>query len=149
MIKGIIFDFMRTLYDPEKGRLFSGALPLLKVFKEWGLKLGLISFGGQEKRMLIESLNLGGAVDWCQVVLEKTPSVFSHFRKAFHLKAEEVLVVGDLVNQEIAVGKSLGMKTAWIKTRWSLEDSPSVKPDFVVTSVRELKPLVWRLLGKV
>ncbi len=146
MPKGIIFDFMRTLYDPEKGELFAGVAPMLQSFKGLGLKQGLVSYGGKEKRRLIEELGLTTVLDWYRVVEEKTPEVFRSFLIQYRLKAEEVLVVGDLVREEIAVGKSIGAQTVWLK--WGLfgSEEPSVKPDFTINSIAELGLLVAGLV---
>lgn len=148
MLKGIIFDFMRTLYDPEKGELFAGVLPMLEAFKEKGLKRGLVSFGGPEKKRLIKELGLTEVLDWYRVVEEKTPEVFRSFMIQYRLSAEHVLVVGDLINQEIAVGQGIGARTVWLKWGLFADERPSVKPDFIINSITELVPVVNDLIQK-
>lgn len=147
LIKGIIFDFNRTLYDPEKGRLFDGVIPLLNFLKAEGLKLGLISFGGEEKSRLIESLGLTEALDWEKVVAEKRPDDFREFPLRFGLKEEEVLVVGDLLDEEIALGVSLGMQTAWIGNSHSRRDL-GIQPNFVIEEIGELRSVLTKLRKK-
>lgn len=141
MLKGIIYDFMRTLYDPEKGELFNGVLPMLTAFKERGVKQGLISFGGEEKRRLLFNLGLTGILDWYKVVEEKNPEVFKSFLEEFNLKPEEVLVVGDLVNEEIAIGKGIGAKTVWIKWGAFAGVAPQVIPDYTIDNIAKLSEI--------
>ena len=50
MIKGIIFDFNRTLYDPDTGQLVDGATTLLKSLHGKGYLLCLISKKSVEGR---------------------------------------------------------------------------------------------------
>lgn len=142
MLKGIIYDFMRTLYDPEKGQLFGGVLPMLISFKEKGLKQGLISFGGAEKKRLIEGLGLGKILDWYKVVEEKNPEVFESFIKEFNLRPEETLVVGDLVNQEIAVGSAIGAKTVWVKWGAFADVETLITPDFMIDNISKLRDVI-------
>lgn len=148
MIKGIIFDFVRTLYDPGEGQLFPGVLPLLKDSLAQGLKLGLVSFGGGEKQRLLQSLGLLELMDWVRVVPEKTPGVFSEFTKEFNLSPDETLVIGDRLSEEIAVGQGLGMKTVWIQIEKLPAPEGMIKPDFIISSVTELTDLLEKLRQK-
>ncbi len=156
MLKGIIFDFMRTLYNPEKGELFDGVLPMLTSFKEKGIKQGLVSFGGGEKRRLLFNLGLTSVFDWYRVVEDKTPEVFQDFLSKFSLKPEEVLVVGDLVNKEVAIGKRIGAKTVWINHESPFanprefmdirgENSWYITPDYTIDNIAKLSEIVGKL----
>ena len=145
MIRGIIYDFVRTLYDLEKGQLFDGVLAMLNSFRDLGLKQGLVSFGGEEKEKLIQGLGLGGILDWYRVVEEKTPEVFRSFGEHFNLPAGQVLVVGDLVNEEVAVGRRLGMATVWLKAGKFSEAAAGAAPDFTIAAINDLEPIVTDL----
>ena len=147
MLKAIIFDFNRTLYDPDQGRLFDGVAPLLQSFRALGLKQGLVSFGGAEKEKLIRGLGLDKMVESYVVVAEKTPAIFLSFADRFKVRPEETLVVGDLVNQEVALGQSLGMTGVWLKAGKFAGEVPSVQPDFTIAHVAELEPIVKQRLG--
>jgi len=138
---------MRTLYNPEEGQLFDGVLPMLTSFKEKGIKQGLISFGGAEKRQLIEGLDLGKILDWYRVVEEKKPEVFKSFLEEFDLKPEEVLVVGDLANEEIAVGSGIGAKTVWLKWGAFSNVETFITPDYTIDNITKLKGVVSGLVA--
>ena len=138
MLKGIIFDFNRTLYDPEAGKLFPGVKELLKDLGGKGIKRGLISFGSLEKEQLIKSLGLPPFLDWYTVVLEKNPAHFQMFCKKFNIKPEEVAVVGDRMVEEITVGKRLGMKTMWLKRGAYANEITNISPDFIIDSLAEI-----------
>ena len=58
MIKGIIFDFNRTLYIPELQELPDKSIELLKNLKRSGFLLALISIKESQRDTLIESYDL-------------------------------------------------------------------------------------------
>ncbi|MEK7611155.1 MAG: HAD family hydrolase [Patescibacteria group bacterium] len=148
MIKGIIFDFVRTLYDPGEGRLFPGVLSFLEAYNKQGIKLGLVSFGSEEKQRLLQSLGLMSFLHWVRVVPEKTPAVFNEFKEKFCLLPEDIFVVGDRLSEEITVGQGLGMKTVWIQAEKTIPSEGTVKPDFIISSVTELTGLLEKLRQK-
>jgi len=51
MIKGIIFDFNWTIYDPEKDDLTEGAKELLDILRREGCKLCIVGKKTKEDRM--------------------------------------------------------------------------------------------------
>jgi len=55
MIKCVIFDFNRTVYDPEKNDFCLGFLDLSQILKERGIKIGLISTGGDSRLVLVKN----------------------------------------------------------------------------------------------
>lgn len=146
MLKGILFDFNRTLYDPDQGTFFAGVRTMLEGFKTQGLKQGVVSFGGAEKEKLIQDLGLDRLVDWYMAVPEKTAEVFLSFLQKFDLKPSETSVVGDLVNSEIRIGRELGMKTVWLKAGKFAGEVPEVEPDFVINQIADLGQIVLELM---
>lgn len=149
MLKGIIFDFNRTLYDPEEKALFSGVKELLRSLRQIGLKLGLLSYGGYEKEKLLRDIGLIPFFDWYKITPEKTLYEFSLFMKSLRLEPAEVLVVGDLLTEEIRLGNELGAKTVWINRGsggGNLSSSSDVNYNYTIKQISELLPIVKLLM---
>lgn len=149
MLRGVIFDFMRTLYNPEEGRLYYGVLEILDQFLELNLKLGLVTYGSAGKKLLLEQLGLSTIFHWYQVVEVKTPYIFMTFVKKYGLDTKDVLVVGDLVTEEIAIGKDLGMKTVWVKQNpHSISNKTELVPDYTIDNIMLLEYVVTSLMSR-
>lgn len=150
MIKGIIFDFNRTLYDPEKSGLYEGALNLLeKLAKKY--KLALISYGLSDRKMLIRDLGIEKYFVKIIVVPEKKKEPLLECLLAFDCRPEETLVVGDRVKSEIKLANELGMVTCWLRRgKFAAErpTKPSEKPDFIIFSLSEVPEVLSDLNTK-
>lgn len=144
MIKGIIFDFNRTLFDPESQRLFGGVATLLpKLAKNY--KLALLSTGNESRKQLIKSLAMEKYFREILVVLEKKEDHLTRLAEACKCQPQEILVVGDGIKSEIALAKSLGMRTVWLKKGVFANDEPaggSERPDFVIFRLNELEKVL-------
>lgn len=142
MLKGIIFDFNRTLYDPEESKLFDGVLEMLKSFKKAGFRLGLVTYGGQEKWELLDKLGLKNLLAFVRVTSAKNQANFSDFLREFSFAAHEVVVVGDLLSEEIHFGYLLGCHTVWLKRGKFASDAASFKPEFTITNILDLRQIL-------
>lgn len=147
MIKAIIFDFNRTLFDPVEEALFDGVEDLLANLKEryW---LGLISLGGRERRAQIDKLRLGSYFEKIIIALEKKAQNFEDFCQKLNIQPEEVLVVGDRVRSEIMLANQLGMVTVWLKKGIFASVFPAnkdEKPDFIINSLKSLVNILENL----
>ena len=141
MLRAIIFDFNKTLYNPNSGNLFPGVKDLLSDLKaQSGLTLALISYGGDYRVELIKGLGILSLFDWFKFVEEKSTEDFLEFSKKFQILPRSILVVGDMLEEEIKIAKFLTMKTAWIKN--SFQGESSIKPDYQLNSVSEIRELI-------
>jgi len=143
MIKGIIFDFNRTVYDPEKDELSEGILELLEELVTKNYKLVLISKNkGGNRREQIAQLGLNKYFLEVQVhERDKIEDDFNQALKVMDLKPEEVLVVGDRVVGEIYLGNKLGMKTVWYQVGRFASQFPSndgEKPDYIIKKLVQI-----------
>jgi FMN phosphatase YigB (HAD superfamily) len=141
MIKGIIFDLNRTLYDPDAHALVPGAIPILSRLSK-SHKLCLVSKGTED-----EVRRLGLHWFFVKVVTcdEKAEEHFRECQEAMRLFPEEVLVVGDRVKGEIAIGNRLGMRTAWYrngKFRDEKAESREEEPSYVLADLQEIGGLL-------
>lgn len=144
---GIIFDFNRTLYDPEKEKLMEGTVKLLNTLKKRGVKMALLSRTTTgNRRQLISSLGLDDYFTKVIVTsVTKNESHFTEMMEAMQVSANRCVVVGDRVKSEIAIGKKLGLQTIWLrrgKFRKEVADSPGEQPDHIINNLHE----IYRLL---
>lgn len=136
----IIFDFNRTLYDPDSCTLIDGALELLGKLSE---KFHLILLAkGDEKRMkIIKGLKLEQFFQEIILVSEKNIQQLITIQEKFP-KDTIFYSIGDRVKKEIKLGNSLGCKTVWFKNGKFASEMPETadeKPWQIINSLSELK----------
>ncbi len=146
MAKGVIFDYNRTIYDPDTHALSEGALEVLAVCRERHLRMSLISTGDSSRSLEIEQLGIAHFFDKIIIVPkdkgeEKTRGHFEECARAMGLPYHHIAVVGDRVRSEIRLGNALGMHTYWYKRGKYAAEEPSAKeehPEHTITSLAEL-----------
>ncbi len=112
MVKGIIFDFGYTLYDPTSKTLYPGALEVLEKLKgKYKLAVASRTDNVVKRHQELHDLEVGKYFDVIEVVPEGTNKDLQSILEKFNLKPEEVMVVGDRLTSEITQGNKLGMKT--------------------------------------
>lgn len=133
----IIFDWKRTLYDPDKRVLINGALNLLEALKNKNIPMVLIGKGSED--MSEEVKRLGVEKYFKQIVFaqgDKDPEVFkAHISKK---DPKKTTLIGDRVKSELMIGKGLGVTTIWIKQGKFASELPENKdeePDYTVSSL--------------
>lgn len=116
-IKGIIFDFNRTLYDPDSGEMIDGALGLLEVLKASGYKMALLcKKSASDRAGLLSSLGLDRFFSWIFMIEGNKGAWHIHqCLSLMQLKSSEVAVVGDRVEEDVFVGNLVGATTIWVK----------------------------------
>jgi len=137
MIKTIIFDWKRTLYDPDKRTLIKGSIELLGFLKSKRISMVLMGKGGKD--MYQEVSRLGVKNYFNHVIFAegtKDPKVFIP-----HISSTDpgkTVFIGDRTRSEPEIGKKLGAKTIWVKQgKFANEESEdsSLQPDHTVTSL--------------
>lgn len=143
MIKGVIFDYNRTIYDPLAGSLMPGAKSLLDYLAGNKIKLTLLSktFRPGRKEQ-IQELGISGYFEEIIVTYEdKQPAHFNRLLTAMSLKPTQVCVIGDRIKSEIVIGNQMGMKTIWLqmgKFKDERPESPIEDPDLIISSLKEI-----------
>jgi len=142
MVKGVIFDFNQTLYDPRRHQLSAGAMELLEGLREKKIPMCLVSKKMfVDRRKQITKLGLDSFFSEIIVVDKKAKEDFLQCARTMHLKPHEVLVVGDRVRVEVALGKSLSMKTVWYQAGTFSRQGPreaAERPDNVISDLVEV-----------
>jgi len=143
MIKNIIIDFKRTVYDPENSTLLESALDGLKALKEKGFYIRLVGKGSEMEILpIIERLRISSFFDDICIDDDK---------EKFFNNIEEPsawLVIGDRVHKEILFGGQRGMKTIWLKNgKFSIEEPKADQkpPDYIVSSWKEMIEIIKKL----
>ena len=144
MIRGIIFDFNRTIFDPEIPGLSRGAIELLEKLKTSGYKMCLISKASSiERKNEISELGLDKYFIDIQVIVEghKTEQHFERCIELMSLKPNEIAVVGDRIKKEIYLGNKFGMTTFWYKSGKSSNELPKNEdeiPKYTISKLEEI-----------
>ena len=144
MIKAIIFDFNRTLFDPLRNVPFTGALELILNLKKI-FRLGLVSTGGESRVAKISESGLREHFDYIRVVEQKNEQVFLDFLKRFNFEPQELAVVGDYLGDEIACGNKIGAVTIWYKEWAALTmkvENEGHKPQFIAESYKDIQKIL-------
>lgn len=143
-MKTYIFDWKRTLYDPDNRCLIDGAVDVLELLRQQGAVLSLVGKGADD--MLAEVERLGVKQYFAYIDFRDGAKDIDLYEKAVAgVLPHDIVFVGDRVRSELAVGKSIGAKTVWVRQGVyadELPESSEQEPDFAVSSLRELKDLL-------
>lgn len=135
-----IFDWKRTLYDPDTRTLILGAKELLSFLKNKRFKLVLIGKGDEDMYEEVDRLGVKHFFDHVQFKEgAKSDDLYTPYITA------NTIFIGDRVRSELAVGKKLNARTIWIKQGKFANEEPENSeqiPDYTVQSLLELLPLL-------
>lgn len=132
----IIFDYNRTIYDPEKLELYEGVYELLNKLSQEH-KLYLVSKNEPGRGNIITELGIADFFNQIIFVDNKTATDFQKLVGA----ETNVIVVGDRVKGEIKIGKMLGYKTVWVrqgKFKDELPENENEEPDTIIDNIVKL-----------
>lgn len=107
----IIFDYNRTLFNPETDALYPGVLTLLATLSERH-ELCLVSKNEPTRKGRLKEFGIEKYFKAIAFVDEKSKQIFQEIAG----NEENVLVVGDSISSEIKVGNQLGFRTIRVLT---------------------------------
>lgn len=155
MIKAIIFDWARTLYDVENNKEFEDAINILEYCKSKNYRLALVSLITDEesvKGTILEIRNQQINRSPLKVYFEKILTtdgnkdyILDEMMKYFGLPNEEVLMVDDRTVRDVAYGDRNGNPTVWLqkgKFANELPNSETGVPTYTIKSLLELKNII-------
>ncbi|MDO8573376.1 MAG: HAD hydrolase-like protein [Candidatus Daviesbacteria bacterium] len=146
MFDTVIFDWKRTLYDPDRKVLINGAVEILDLIKSKNIPIVLIGKGRADMQQEVELL--GVKKYFKEIVFtegEKDPQVFKKF---INKVPKNTLVIGDRVRSELEIGKKLGATTIWVKQgKFTIEkpENGYQEPNYMVSDLVECKMLLSSL----
>lgn len=136
----IIFDYNRTIFNPDTNNLYDGVLEILKKLSI-NHELLLVSKNELTRDDTINKLGISSYFRKIVLVEEKTKKIFTDLVG----DSKDVLVVGDRIKGEIYLGNLLGLNTIWIRQgkfsneTFSTEDE---KPDYIINDIKELLEII-------
>lgn len=137
-VKAIIFDYARTLWNPEVNELYPHALELVERL---GKKYKMCLIRRNSRNVIVKE----EIMRFFEFDIGEGTKEEKHFLQAFEklgVKPSECVVIGDRAQLEITLGQALGCKTIWIKAGKYSELLADVQPTFTVSSLEDLDALL-------
>ena|ERR1700690_2209956 len=111
----VIFDFNRTIYDPETKGMVPGTRELLDALRARSIPLYLVSKAEESRPQVLEELGIADFFADTFFVERKDPALFFEILCRADVHPKEMYVVGDHLHKEIRCGNQCGMRTIWLK----------------------------------
>jgi ribonucleotide monophosphatase NagD (HAD superfamily) len=145
-LKVLIFDWKRTLYNPDTKELEAGAKEILKFCNENGFPLYLVGKGGRDMHAEVGRLGISG--NFVEIVFWEGAKEDGVFKQFMSSDPRETLFIGDRIQSELALGKSLGATTLWVRQGKFSDEMPATEsqnPDYTVSTLKEAGELLTKL----
>ncbi len=136
----ILFDYNRTLFNPETDTLYVGVIELLESLHLQN-ELYLMSRNEPGRENRLRELGIGKFFSQIVFVEDKSLALFVDLVG----DTRDVIVVGDCVFDEIRIGNQLGYTTVLVRQGRFADVSPQnlqEKPDYTVDSIPALSILL-------
>lgn len=153
-IETIIFDFGRTLFNPDTGTLFPDTIETLEKLEQKGIKMGLLSVAiTEDTTQRLDELEDLGLIRFFQsvdIVPRNTQGKdFTNVLKGLDVDGDfsKCMVVGDNLKREIESGNKIGAYTVWTKQNLSDDWRPQNEmqiPKETISDIKEIIALVDR-----
>jgi len=141
--KLIIFDFLRTIYNPDEENFIADALSVLKELRrENKVVLYTSREGDKNRKDKLEELQLNSLFDEVFLVENKNKETLQELGIGY--EKENIFVVGDRIKGEIKLGNQNGFTTVWFrqgKYKNELPNNNDEKPDYRIESLTDLLQL--------
>lgn len=150
-MKLVIFDWGRTLYDPETNALFAETRSTLEYLKERGYALAIVALAtaGQakiiERQEIIKQEKLEPFFDSIKFAVADKGAMYVTTLQEQHVKPADTTIVDDRVTRGIAWGVAHGCRTIWVQSGKFAHELPTLEtgnPNFTVTSIGELRTIL-------
>jgi len=142
MIQGIIFDWIGTLYERNKG-LFPYSVRVLQELKP-KYRFGLVSFarnGIEARRKELEESGILHLFDSVIVDTTKTSEHYLRCMKEMGTTPKTTAIVDDRTIRGITAGNRLGCETFWIQQGEHTHEIPNEEtgePTYRINSIEDL-----------
>lgn len=141
MKRTVIFDFNRTLYEPDSGALFDGVPEMLEELKsEREMILYSKKEGGRDD--LVEHLGISPYFKSVYFIEKKTTESVQDILQEHGLSTADALIVGDLITSELAAGHGAGIDTIWVRQGKFADVEGDFQPTHTVQNLTELRTLL-------
>lgn len=142
--KAVIFDYNRTIFDPDSDALMPGAKDLLTTLHQEGIPMFLIAKGDDERRKQITHL---GLEPYFKKIIVNQHKSADDFRSCLAMceAGTTFFAVGDRVKEEISHANACGMTTIWFRNGKFANEQPendSQKPQFTIGNLDEVLAII-------
>ncbi len=150
-VNSIIFDWGRTLHDPETDTLYSGVPEMIsECSKKYTLVLVSLakSDSPEGRRKKIEESGISGYFKEILVDSDDKDALYERVIVDIRVAPDKVAIVDDRVIRGIAWGNKKGAVTVWFRNGKFSEELPNERtgrPTFTVSTIGEMKDLFLRL----
>jgi FMN phosphatase YigB (HAD superfamily) len=144
MTKLIVFDFNRTLYEPDQDRLISGARELLDYALSQGYRLVLLAKAVDSRGQLLDELGIADAFVEIHLVKTKSVVLLNDLSSRYAAALSRSYLIGDRAQSEIALGHEAGWHTIWYRNGRFADElpRPDRQPDHTVTALAQIRPFI-------
>lgn len=140
------FGLTKTPWHREDEALYPDAERVLKYLFDKGYKIGVIANQGLGSAERLEKWGLGRYIDVVAASAELGAAkpderIFRYALEQAECAAENAVMVGDRLDNDIFPAKKLGMKTVWVKQGFAVYQMPEneeYEADYVVNNLIEL-----------
>lgn len=139
----IMFDFNRTLYNPDKKELIKGAKSVLEKYFKAEIRMILISRLEKDRQCIVREMGIEKYFDEIVFVKEKNEKLFKTFLEKYN--PQKVYVVGDYLYEEIRYGNMNNMKTIWIRNGKFKDVQPQSaydKPNYTIDNISKITSII-------
>ncbi len=146
MKRAVIFDFMRTLYDPLTASLYSGVKEMLDDVHE-SRCLVLYSRQDRSRAGLLKDLGIDECFEATYFSAHKSAEELRDILHTNELEPKHTIVVGDMVNSELCAGSEIGCDTIWFKSGMfdGMSGDVMCVPTHTISSIPALHELLRKL----
>lgn len=141
MMQTVIFDFNRTLFDPDTESLLPGVQKMLQTLHDRNVAMHVISRNEAGRGTALETLGIRGFFLTVTFVEEKTPSMFDGIIDGQN-SLENVFVVGDYLHEEIRLGNQRRLRTIWLQRGKFAHLKPESTDDVPWKTIFEMNELL-------
>lgn len=150
MIQAVIFDWGRTLYDTENGKLFPDSTEVLETLaRRYVLAIVSLDTKGveAERRKIITQADIERHFKLILFGPADKGALYEDALARLSLSPADVVIVDDRLERGVQWGRTHGAVTVWYRGSGSptqTADDPSLVPTYTVTSLSEMVPLLTR-----
>ena len=146
MKKLIIFDWGRTLYNPETEKLFPDTIKILEYLSnKYTLAIVALATAGrekiQERLQIIKENNLGKYFTSILFDIKDKDSMYEKTLKDLEVDPKDVIIVDDRIIRGIKWGNKNGTITVWFqngKFKNEPPDEDTGEPTYIIHSLLDL-----------
>lgn len=152
MIKLVIFDFGRTLFDSASKQVFSDSVDILEYLKNKGYKMAVVSLVSaqanatlQERKDQIKNSGLADFFEKIEVTDGDKDKSFEDTIKYFGVENNKVCIIDDRTIRGVKFGSKNGCQTVWFQNGKFADELPNEdtgNPSYTIHSLIELKDIL-------